>query len=781
MLLRVHMHGPFRTHLVVLFLAGIALRGFCADSTRVEGVVRDSSGAVVAGATVTVKSGDFSATARSGNEGKFSFANVPARSGTLDAGAPGFADAHQVWTSTESAAVRIEIVLQPSSVNQQVVVSAARTELPLSEAPGSTVLVLQGDMAASPALVVDDILRQVPGFSLFRRSDSRYANPGSQGVSLRGLGPSGASRALVLEDGIPLVDPFGGWVYWDRVPPVALASAEVFRGGISDLYGSDALGGVVQLITRQPEMPALTLESSYGNENTPYLSLWTGTRVGKWDLEFSTDLFRTDGYIPVPRLSPYTGQPLRGTIDAPLNSEHAAVDFGVGHQLGAKGRGFARGSFYADSRDNGTKIQSNDTRIGQGAAGLDKQLGENDSVTVRLFGDVETFHQSFSAISSNRDSETLTDLQAVPSQQLGTNGQWTHLFGKNDTLIAGADIQEVIGVSDDQLFSAVSGKHTANTAAGGRQRIAGLFGEDILRVHDKWTIILSTRLDHWGNFDASSIRTPLSPPGPVQPKYFPDRTDNAFSPRLSVLRALNSQVSITGSIYRAFRAPTLNELYRNFRVGNVLTNGNPALTAEHLTGAEVGANVRGWNGKLEVRGTFFWSDIVDPVENVTLDATSSPILREKENLGRTRSRGVELDGVVHVNRDIQVSAGYAYTDATVLQYPGNTMLVGLDVPQVPRNQFTWEARCWNPSRLLLSLQGRFIGQQFDDDQNQFPLTRFYAMDLLIGRNLNRHVEVFAAAENLTDERYPVARTPTLNVGPPILFRVGIRLDFPPNR
>ncbi len=775
------MCGVFRTYLLVFSLAARALPGLCADNTRVEGVVRDSSGAVVAGATITVKTGAFSATARSDNEGKFSLANVPARSGMLDAAAAGFADAHQVWNSAESAQLQIEIVLQPSSVNQQVVVSAARTELRLSEAPGSTVLLSQSDLAASPALVVDDILRQVPGFSLFRRSDSRSANPGSQGLSLRGLGPSGASRALVLEDGIPLVDPFGGWVYWDRVPPVALASAEVFRGGISDLYGSDALGGVVQLVTRQPETLALTLESSYGNERTPYLSLWTGTRAGKWDLALATDLFRTDGYIPVPLLSADTGQPLRGTIDAPLNSEHAAVDFGVGHQLGTKGRMFARGSFYADSRDNGTRIQTNDTRIGQGAAGLDKQLGANDSVTVRLFGDVETFHQSFSAISSNRDSEALTDLQAVPSQQLGANGQWTHLFGKNDTLLAGADIQEVIGASDDQLFSAVSGAHTANTAAGGRQRIGGLFGEDIFRYHDRWTIILSARLDHWDNFDASSLRTPLLPSGPLQPTYFADRSDNAFNPRLSVLHALNSHVSVTGSIYRAFRAPTLNELYRNFRVGDVLTNGNPALTAEHLTGAEAGANVNGWNGKLDVRGTFFWSDIVDPVENVTLDATSSPILREKENLGRTRSRGVELDGVFHVSRDIQISAGYAYIDATVIQFPSDTALVGLDVPQVPRNQFTWEARYWNPARLLLSLQGRFIGQQFDDDQNQFPLAKFYAMDLLIRRNLNRHMEVFVAAENLTDERYQVARTPTLNIGPPILFRVGIRLDFPPSR
>jgi outer membrane receptor protein involved in Fe transport len=147
---------------------------------------------------------------------------------------------------------------------------------------------------------------------------------------------------------------------------------------------------------------------------------------------------------------------------------------------------------------------------------------------------------------------------------------------------------------------------------------------------------------------------------------------------------------------------------------------------------------------------------------------------------------VELDGVVHITRDIQLSAGYELTDATVVNYtvpPGEISLLGKNVAQVPRNVFTWEARYWNPSRILLSVQGRFVGNQFDDDQNLFPLGRFYTMDLQIGRNVTRNVEVFAAAENITDERYNVANTPTatgslFNIGPPLLYRVGLRLNFP---
>jgi outer membrane receptor protein involved in Fe transport len=136
---------------------------------------------------------------------------------------------------------------------------------------------------------------------------------------------------------------------------------------------------------------------------------------------------------------------------------------------------------------------------------------------------------------------------------------------------------------------------------------------------------------------------------------------------------------------------------------------------------------------------------------------------------------------MRVNGDIQISAGYAYTAARVVSYPGNPGdidLAGLAVPQVPRNVFTWQARYWKPSRLLLSVGGRFVGRQFDDDQNQFPLDRFYTMDVEVGRAVTRHLEVFSAVENVLDQRYQVARTPVINLGPPILFRVGLRLNFP---
>ena len=370
----------------------------------------------------------------------------------------------------------------------------------------------------------------------------------------------------------------------------------------------------------------------------------------------------------------------------------------------------------------------------------------------------------------------MTDKQHVPEQIVGGGAQWTHLLGKSQTLIAGMDLSEIIGASQDIFFT---GNNQSQTGAG-RQRALGWFGEDIVQ-RPKWTVIAAARVDDWSNFEGQTFVVPIS--GPPTLTQYAERRKLALNPRLSVLRSLNEHVSITGSIYRAFRAPTLNELYRPFRVGAILTLNNPLLTAERLTGAEAGLNVTGWNRRLQLRGTFFWSDIVDPVENVTIQ-TDPTTINKKENLGRTRSRGVELEGVLHLSSNIQFTAGYVYTQATVLSYPGNpggNDLVGLDVPQVPRNGFTWEARYWNPSRLFASVQGRFIGRQFDDYLNTLPLDAFYTMNFEVGRSLNRHLEVFVAAENFTNQRYQVARTPVVSVGPPILARMGLRLNFPAER
>jgi outer membrane receptor protein involved in Fe transport len=735
---------------------------------QISGVVSDQTGAAIVGAEVVLISGASSATVTTDDRGGFAFAQVPADSGEVRASAAGFQTRTVAWAA---GAELLQIVLLPASAAQQVTVTANRTGVRVIDSATSVTILSAQDLQTTAAFRTDDILRQVPGFSLFRRTTSRAANPTTQGVSLRGLGASGASRALVLSDGFPLNDPFGGWVYWDRVPRVSIGSIEVATGGASHLYGSDALGGVINIIRTPVDRNAISLEAAYGNENSPDLSLAVSRSMGPWSIGLTSELFRTDGYIAVP-------SDLRGTVDTPVNSQDASGDLTVRRKFGVSGSIFVRGSLFGESRHNGTPLQTNSTTIRELDLGGNWDGHELGLFTLHAYASRQSLNQSFSSIAANRNSESLTRTQKVPAQQVGFSAQWQHTLGARQLLVAGLEEANTHGQTNEQGF--FGGNPTSTSEGGGREVNWGAYFEDIIRVTPGWLLTASGRVDHWQNFDAFAPPNPAQAVGAVP---LPDRSETFFSPRLALLHKLTSNVSLTASGYRAFRAPTLNELYRGFRAGNVFTEFNPNLRAERLTGAEGGAIVTGWDQRVMLRGNFFWNQITRPVANVTLTTTPNLITRQRQNLGSTRSQGVELEASGRLSNSVTLSGGYEYTDASVTSFtidPAlaglNPSLVGLDVPQVPRHQFTFQASYFRPF-VLLGVQGRFGGNQFDDDQNTLLLRRYFVLDASASHTLRHGIELFVAVENLTNRRYDVGRTPVLTVGPPILARAGLRLQF----
>jgi outer membrane receptor protein involved in Fe transport len=738
--------------------------------SRLEGVVRDATGSVVPGCQIIVRSGAWTARQTTNAEGEFVFEEIPSGTGSLVARAPGFASFNREWSLPDGGVIHLEIVLAPESVYEQVNVTATRFETRLGDTPASVVVLSREDLAVTAALTLDDALRQVPGFSLFRRSGSRTANPTSQGVSLRGLGASGASRAAVLADGVPLNDPFGGWVYWGRVPRASVNTIEVLRGGASSLYGTGALGGVVQILTRPLDEPALSLETSFGNEKTPAISFFGAHRLGKWAGAVGGEAFHTDGYILVDEAE-------RGRVDTRAGSEHATLDLTGERLIADRGRLFARVSLFGESRNNGTPLQTNDTRIGQIVLGGDWQWPPAGAFSVRAYGGDQVFHQTFSAVAADRNSEVLTRSQRVPAQQVGGSVQWSGRARGKQTPVAGFEAREVRGHSDELAFS--GGVPVSNIDAGGRQRSLAFFAEDILSLTRRWLFTIGVRVDHWRNYDATSVTRPLGSVAPATLTVFPDRAETAFSPRFSLLYRLSANAWLSGSAYRAFRAPTLNELYRSFRVGNIVTLANDNLRAERLTGGEFGVNLAAFNQKLALRGNFFWSVIARPVANVTLSTTPSLITRQRQNLGRTGSRGLELEAEARLSNRVAISGGYQFADATVLNFPANRALEGLQIPQVPRHQFTFQARYSIPSSFTAALQGRVIGAEFEDDQNQLRLDRYFRLDAFLSRSIASGLEVFVAAENLFNQRYAIGRTPIKTIGPPLLVSLGLRLRLGP--
>ena len=629
------------------------------------------------------------------------------------------------------------------------------------------------------------MLRQVPGFSLFRRSGSLSANPTSQGVSLRGVGANGASRAVVLVDGVPLNSPFGGWVYWNRLPRVNIANIQVYNGGASDLYGSGALGGVINIRSRTAPATFLDFEASAGNKVTAATSFSGGKVFGDWGVLIAAQALRTDGYVLVP-------EDQRGSIDTPAATEDIVGSITLSRTLGQAGHAFVRFSTFGESRRNGTPVQLNDTRISSIDLGTDWNHQAAGDFLVRLYGSSENFNQNFSAVSADRNSESLTNRQRNPSQQAGFAFQWRRTIGSHQSISAGIEGRDVRGHSAETTFN--NSRITASVDAGGRQRSFGLFASDSIRI-GRWFFSVGTRFDRWVNSRGFSNRIPVT--GTPTLNSFEDRSETAFSPRLSLIRRFDGGISLSASVYRAFRAPTLNELYRNFRVGNVVTNANAALRAERggprgattadegdnvlpdverLTGGDAGIAMQTLRDRLFLRSNFFWSEIDDSVANVTLSITPALITRQRQNLGAIRARGIELSAMTRFARHWEISAEYLLTESKVLRFPANRILEGLMVPQVPRNQFNFQVN-YTDAHWTAGAQGRFAGRQFDDDQNTLPLKRFFTLDAEVSRSVSEHVRVFAAFQNLTGSRYQISSTPVFTVGPPVLFRLGARVSL----
>jgi len=731
---------------------------------RIAGTVTDSSGAAVPGADVTFSGGDLHAGTVADATGEFFIGNVQVTYGELTIQAQGFESQKVQWSEKSG---RLVIVLHPATVTSEVTVSADRVETRVTESATSVVILSTSDLNATAALTTDDTLRQVPGFSLFRRSGSRTANPSSQGVSLRGLGASGASRAVVLADGFTLNDPFGGWVYWDRVPHSAVSSVEVASGGVSHLYGSDALGGVINIRRKPVDQDAISLETSWGNENTPDLSLTGSKALGPWSVALAGDFFRTDGYINVPT-------EFRGAVDKAVNSRHGDGDLTVERSFGDKGSAFARGSVFGEDRNNGTPLQINSTTVRELDLGADWNAGRVGRLDLRTYGSTQVYDQTYSAIALDRSNERLTRSDHVPAQQLGFSAQWSRQAGTHHYLVAGVEQSNVRGVSEGALFS--GGLPHGASDAGGRTVNWGLYAEDMIHITPRWLLTLGGRLDRWTDYDGFSATQAVWPDGPSAQTALASRDDSAFSPRISLLRKVNDSLSLVASGYRAFRAPTLNELYRGFRVGNVLTLANDQLKAERLTGGEAGAIISGWNDSFMLRGNFFWSDISGPVANVTESFSPDLITRRRENLGRTQSRGTEIEVTALVTNKLVLSGGYEFTDATVLRFPANAGLEGTQIPQVPRNSLNFQIRYFKPF-IHVGVQGRFVGNAFDDDLNTLPLRSFFTMDVQASHSFGPGIEGFIAAENVLNERYDIGRTPVLTLGPPVLMRVGLKLEW----
>ena len=571
---------------------------------------------------------------------------------------------------------------------------------------------------------LDDRLRSVPGFTLFRRSSSLVANPTTQGVSLRGLGSSAASRTLVLWDGVPLNDPFGGWVYWTRVPPEELDRIEVSRGASTSVFGDRAMSGAIALFTRAAERRRVTAGYEGGNRNTHLVSGGYSDLWSRFAASANVRAFTTDGYFTVQ-------ESRRGAVDTLANVRFVAGNTRLDY-LGGADRVFLKLDILAEERDNGTLLTRNSTGLGTLAAHYSRQWNA-ETLSVIGYHTREQYNASFSSVFADRNAERITFLQRVPSEATGAAAMWRH-SSRPWNLLIGADGQRVEGTSTDFLVP------TGVRVGGGSQAQQGTFGQFDVQAGPA-RLFLGAR------------------------HQFTGQDSRFFSPSAGFVvgrRSLRGR----GSVYRSFRAPTLNELYREFRVGNAQTRANAALLPEQTFGAEVGADWYGENGRVTV--TLFRHSLEDLITNVTLSSTPELIVRQRQNALAALARGFDVNAEGRW-RQWRGEIAYLFADSR--------FSTGERIPQVARHQGMAQLT-YVRDRTLVSVGVRSFSSQFEDDRNTRAQLQpgFASVQIAVRQQVVSNLSAQVAVENLLDREYIVGFTPTPLIGPPRLWRAGLRWD-----
>jgi outer membrane receptor protein involved in Fe transport len=658
-----------------------------------------------------------------------------------------------------------------------VTVTADRGLVGVSDSATSVAVVGQAQMQAEPGLGLDDKLHEVAGFQLFRRTSSWTANPTTQGLSLRGLGSTAASRTLVVSDQVPLNDPFGGWIHWDEIPSLAVDEVRLLRGGAADLYGSSAIGGVVEVV---PVMPGDGSPQGQKNDGDRDRIRGSADASGATEKSAVEDVLlagvmrrlamlgsftglKNDGYVPI-------APAFRGTVDRPadVTAESGRVIVRAEPRRGVSG--FLLGNVLNESRGNGTLLQTNATRLWRYVGGADAS-GREGNAELRLYGSRESYRQGFSAIAANRNSESMTKLQHVPLDEMGLVAQASRALPGAVTVALGVDVRDVRATDDETaVANAVVGVTTSTSA---RQRETGGYVDAIWQPKG-WSVSGSVRVDSFRTFDARQVLS-----GTPGTKALPELDEMFASPRVGVVRKVGRGFELTGTGFRAFRGPTMNELYRTGQVGQQTTKANDALLAERATGFEFGGEEQGRAGRL--RATYFWTEVNRPISAVALSQTATTQLLQRQNLGQIRSRGVMVEGQTAEWRGLDASFGYQLAVATVTAFNSSSAvqanLTGNWIPEVARVSVTATMNYGWKGIASFHAVGSYMGKEFDDAANQYVLHPYARVDVLAERELGHGLSMFAGAQNVLNRRIDAGLTPILTLAAPRLVQGGVRYRF----
>ena len=629
-------------------------------------------------------------------------------------------------------------------------ITVTSQRLPFTELAGNHLTL---DTEQTGTIRTDQVLQSVPGISLFRRADSFTAHPTIQGLTMRGVGANGAGRVLVTLDGVPVNDPFGGWVYWSAVPTSTVQDITIRRGGTPGAYGSQALAGSVEITSKTPTRTGGNVTAAYGTYDTYTLSGTADIVSNHGFVQLTAHHQDTDGYF---LLSPVQ----RGPIDTQAASD--ATNFGI--RAGTRyGDTHLTGSlrWFEENRINGLNAAPNSTDGIDAALTLRTPIAGWQSETTLSYR-TRDFANTFASARDDRTTERpVLDQFDVPGESLGF---LTRL--KKGPLEFGFD-GRVMNGDVSERFRNLGGGFTRQRDAGGNQWTAGIYADYVFTA-GYFVIDATGRLDRYRTYDGVRREQDLATGEILRDDVITDTSGWIPTGRINVTSPVGP-VTAGASVYRTWRLPTLNEYYRPFRVVNDITEANPDLDAEKLTGIDLSLEFA-VNDAVTLKTTLFHHRLEDGVGNVTIGfgpgffelggfVPPGGVLRQRANIDRISTDGLEASVHIDVSDRLALTTRYQYADAEITAFDANPDLVGRRPVQTPKHSLT-AGLDYTADKLSGGMTVRYQSGQYDDDLNTRRLPDVTLLDTHIAYQVTDQVRLFVNAHNLFDKQVIAALSST---------------------
>jgi iron complex outermembrane receptor protein len=613
-----------------------------------------------------------------------------------------------------------------------ITVTATKTERKVTDVPASINIINQKDIENSVALSASELLKNTAGISL-KHNIGLMSSSSTNLIHMRGFGGTSA-RSLLLLDGVPLNDAYSGTVEWNQIPINSIQRIEVVKGSGSSIYGSNAMGGVINIITKNPKEQQTDIELSYGSMNTRIGSISTTGKVDRFGYFLSGQVARSDGYKADTEDNKKDNSIKRG-----IERENANMKFS--YDIDDSSDISASYLYYNNQYVGILDIPTGYDPYGQTTHTFQVNYSKyfENSSNMKITAYTKSGEDSYdSLVSSTPVQDQIAYSNEASANDFGTTIQYSYPLDDH-VITAGFDYKNSYA-DNENTYPTGKTKFTE-----GSQDYYGIFAQDEWFVNDRFILNLGGRVDYYKNH-SGEVHDEVN----NFDRIHSNETFTSFSPKIGAVYHASKDTSVRGSIGKAFRAPTLRDLYGDYVSYGRVYAGNANLDPETVISYEIGVDQKIGKGNLNV--ALYRSDAKDFIYSIEPTDPSSTNYKEKINVGEVEIKGIEVEADYPLTDMWKVFANYTYNKSKIKKFKENSALEGKYLTYAPKNKASVSIEYINPNFINITATGRYESKRYKDDMN--TESKAYAgytlYDLMLTKRITKNIQLQVSVNDLFD-------------------------------